>query len=78
MTRFREVCKMTLVPLQWVGSDIKTERCLIGECKTCTRSYVGKGWNGLFHGQDMWANQYSLCNNATVDELLDYGKYEVE
>jgi hypothetical protein len=76
MTRFREVCKMTHVPLQWVGEIIKTERCLIEECKTCNRTYAGKGWHGLFHGQDMWENKYSLCNNATTDELLDYGKYE--
>lgn len=76
--RFGQVCKMTLRPLRWTSNPrIVTKRCLVGECETCNRRYVGKGHtNGLYQGQDLWANEYSLCFNTLEDELLDYGTYE--
>jgi len=76
--RFGQVCKMTLRPRRWTSDpSIITMRCLVGECESCTRSYVGKGkTDALVQGQDLWMNQFSLCFNTKEDELLDYGKYE--
>jgi len=58
MGKYKDVCKMTLKPLQWVSDPkIVTERCIHGECKDCTKSYVGKGkTNALYQGQDLWPN----------------------
>jgi len=78
MVRYRKVCYMTLKPRRGLENpDVVAKQCLVGECETCTRRYIGKGWNGMFHGQDMWANEYSICFTATIEELLDYGKYEI-
>jgi len=72
MSRYREVCKTTLKPRRWLNSPIVTQQCLIGACEDCHRSYYGKGWRGLFYNQDMWANEYSLCNNVDIDDLVVY------
>lgn len=78
MTGYGQVCKMTLRPRRWLSDrEIITQRCLIGECETCPRTYVGKGKTDvLVQGQDLWENRYCLCNTVKEEKLLDYGKYE--
>ena len=76
MSRFRKVCKMTRRPLRWTAIpsenfyhvDIITERCLHGECATCNATYRG------ISKYDIWAND---CRTVPLEDLLDYGKYEV-
>jgi hypothetical protein len=75
MSRFRETCRMTRRPLQWLSDkDTKTEQCLWGDCMGCDHPYLGYF---MFSGHDMWANKYSLCNTVTEDQLMVYGTVKI-
>ena len=72
MSRFRQVCPMTRKPRRdHEMQHIVYQQCSHGFCFGCQMPYR------MRFKENLWETEKSLCNNATIDELLDYSKYEV-